>query len=42
MERVFEKIHATNLWGSVDSVSGLGSELGSTTRVRAELPVKWE
>ena len=38
MTGVFEKIRATNLWGSADSVSGLGSELDSTARVRAELP----
>jgi SAM-dependent methyltransferase len=35
---VFTRIHATNLWGSDDSVSGLGSELDATARLRDQLP----
>ncbi len=35
---VFKRIHDTNLWGSDDSVSGLGSELAATARLREELP----
>src|SRR3954453_10803029 len=35
---VFQKIHQTNLWGSDASVSGLGSQLNSTARLRELLP----
>jgi hypothetical protein len=35
---VFEYIQRTNLWASSESLSGIGSELESTTRVRSELP----
>lgn len=38
LDQVFAKIHATNLWGSEDSVSGLGSELAATERLRVEIP----
>lgn len=38
LDQVFAKIHATNLWGSPDSASGLGSELQSTARLREQLP----
>ncbi|MBI4894022.1 MAG: class I SAM-dependent methyltransferase [Acidobacteria bacterium] len=34
----FRRIRETNLWGSDDSVSGLGSELAATERLRTELP----
>ncbi len=34
----FTRIHKTNLWGSGDSVSGLGSELAATARLRTGLP----
>ena len=35
---VFEKIHATNLWGASQSISGLGSELEATAGLRELLP----
>jgi hypothetical protein len=35
---IFEYIHRTNLWGSPESISGLGSQLDATARLRAELP----
>lgn len=38
LNQVFEKIHQTNLWGSPDSVSGLGSDFDSTSRLRQMLP----
>ena len=38
MDRVFQVIHDTNLWGAPESVSGLGSEMPATARLRAELP----
>lgn len=38
IDQVFERIHKTNLWGSPDSVSGLGSALESTARLRHLLP----
>jgi hypothetical protein len=38
MDRVFQVIHDSNLWGAPESVSGLGSELPATARLRAELP----
>jgi 2-polyprenyl-3-methyl-5-hydroxy-6-metoxy-1,4-benzoquinol methylase len=34
----FQRIHDTNLWGAVASVSGLGSEVDATATLRAELP----
>lgn len=39
LERVFKEIQASNLWGAEESVSGLGSELGATATLRAELPL---
>lgn len=38
MDQVFQVIHDTNLWGATESVSGLGSELDATAKLRAELP----
>lgn len=38
VDQVFERIHEVNLWGSRDSVSGLGSNLDSTARIRQLLP----
>ncbi len=38
MDQVFQAIHDTNLWGAPESVSGLGSELDATAKLRAELP----
>ena len=38
VERVFTEIQESNLWGAEESVSGLGSELGATAKLRAELP----
>jgi SAM-dependent methyltransferase len=38
LNEVFERIHKTNLWGSPDSVSGLGSNLDSTARLRQMIP----
>lgn len=38
MEQVFQVIHDTNLWGAPESVSGLGSEVSATDRLRAALP----
>ena len=35
---IFEWIHQTNKWGDPESVSGSGSNLAQTTRIRAELP----
>jgi hypothetical protein len=34
----FRRIHDTNLWGAAASASGLGSEMGATATLRAELP----
>lgn len=34
----FRRIHDTNLWGAVESTSGLGSEIDATAVLRAELP----
>src|ERR1700709_263810 len=34
----FQRIHDCNLWGAVESVSGLGSETDATAVLRAELP----
>jgi hypothetical protein len=38
IDRVFQVIHDTNLWGAPDSVSGLGSEMAATAKLRAALP----
>ncbi len=34
----FQRIHDINLWGAVESTSGLGSEPGATAVLRTELP----
>jgi hypothetical protein len=34
----FQRIHDSNLWGAVESTSGLGSELDATAVLRSELP----
>jgi hypothetical protein len=34
----FQRIHDSNLWGAVQSTSGLGSELDATAALRGELP----
>lgn len=39
LERVFAEIQESNLWGAEESVSGLGSELDATAKLRAELPL---
>lgn len=36
--RTFARIHAGNLWGDAESVSGPGSSLAATAAVRRELP----
>lgn len=38
LQRRFQRIHDTNLWGAQASVSGLGSEFDATAALRAELP----
>src|ERR1700730_17317386 len=38
LEQRFRRIHDTNLWGAVASISGLGSEMDATAMLRAELP----
>ena len=38
MDRVFQVIHDINLWGAAESVSGLGSEMPATAKLRAGLP----
>jgi hypothetical protein len=38
LERRFERIYETNLWGSDDSRSGLGSEIDATAQLRTALP----
>ena len=38
LDRVFAEIQESNLWGAEESVSGLGSELEATAKLRAELP----
>ena len=35
---IFDWIYRTNKWGDPESVSGSGSSLGQTSRLRAELP----
>src|SRR5690242_10077143 len=37
LEGTFERIYTTNLWGSPESVSGLGSALEETRALRAAL-----
>jgi hypothetical protein len=37
--QIFDFIYRTNLWGSPESPSGLGSQLDSTARLRSELPL---
>jgi len=37
-EQVFDKIYAKNYWGSMESISGRGSELSQTENIRRELP----
>jgi hypothetical protein len=34
----FQRIHDSNLWGAVESPSGLGSEMDATAVLRTELP----
>ncbi|UAJ12759.1 class I SAM-dependent methyltransferase [Glacieibacterium megasporae] len=34
----FQRIHETNLWGALTSVSGLGSEATATAKLQADLP----
>jgi hypothetical protein len=34
----FQRIHDSNLWGAMQSTSGLGSELDATAALRGELP----
>jgi hypothetical protein len=36
--RVFDDIYKTNFWGSDESVSGKGSELATTQKIRDEIP----
>ena len=38
LQQRFQRIHDTNLWGALESVSGLGSEIDATATLRAELP----
>ena len=38
LQEVFTKIYENNLWSSLESKSGLGSELKSTEVIREELP----
>jgi SAM-dependent methyltransferase len=38
LKEVFSKIFESNDWGSGESVSGLGSELKSTEKIREEIP----
>ncbi|MDE2739331.1 MAG: class I SAM-dependent methyltransferase [Paracoccaceae bacterium] len=37
-EEVFTRIYNRNIWGSKESVSGTGSELQATTKIREEIP----
>ena len=39
MKEIFSEIYKTNLWGSKETVSGLGSELKSTIFLREQLPI---
>jgi hypothetical protein len=36
---IFDFIHRNNVWGSPESLSGLGSQLDATARLRVELPL---
>ena len=38
LDRIFSRIHAGNLWGEPESVSGPGSSLAETAALRAGLP----
>jgi len=38
LEQIFTRIHAGNLWGEAESVSGPGSSLVETAAIRAALP----
>lgn len=38
LDQRFSRIHETNLWGSQESVSGLGSALDETATLRQEIP----
>ena len=38
LDRLFTEILESNLWGAEESVSGLGSELDATAKLRAKLP----
>jgi hypothetical protein len=38
IDKVFQVIHDTNLWGASESVSGVGSEISATDKLRRELP----
>jgi hypothetical protein len=38
LDRIFSRIHAGNLWGERESVSGPGSSLAETAALRAGLP----
>lgn len=38
-DQIFDFIYRNNLWGSPESLSGLGSELDATARLRSELPL---
>jgi hypothetical protein len=39
---VFNKIYNDNLWGSNESRSGIGSEVGTTKIIRKMLPILWK
>lgn len=38
LRAVFERIHETNLWGSAESRSGLGSEVAETSKLQTAVP----
>lgn len=38
LDKVFDRIHETNLWGSPESRSGLGSEVAETAELRTAVP----
>jgi len=39
---IFDFIYRNNLWGSPESLSGLGSQLDATARLRSELPLLFQ
>ncbi|WP_157608966.1 hypothetical protein [Variovorax sp. Root411] len=41
-EAIFSNIFNTNTWGSMESVSGAGSELSNTAQIFRELPANLE